>query len=42
VVVIVEPSDYAKLLGDMDQHGGSTCAKFRRSMAQKAYARTAE
>ena len=42
VAVIVEPSDYAKLLGDMDLHGGATCAGFRRSMAQKAYARTAE
>ncbi len=41
VAVIVEPSDYAKLLGDMDQHGGATCGRFRRSMAQKAYARTA-
>ena len=42
VVVIVDPSDYSKLLGDMDQHGGATCSKFRRKLAQKAYARTAE
>ncbi|MCP4935396.1 MAG: bifunctional phosphoribosylaminoimidazolecarboxamide formyltransferase/IMP cyclohydrolase [bacterium] len=42
VAVIVVPSDYAKLLGDMDSHGGATCDRFRRSMAQKAYARTAE
>ncbi len=41
VVVVVEPSDYQKLLGDMDQHDGATCAKFRRKLAQKAYARTA-
>jgi len=42
VVVIVDPSDYEKLLGDMGQHEGATCAKFRRKLAQKAYARTAE
>lgn len=41
VAVIVDPSDYNKLLGDMDQHEGATCAKFRRKLAQKAYARTA-
>jgi phosphoribosylaminoimidazolecarboxamide formyltransferase/IMP cyclohydrolase len=41
VAVIVDPADYAKLLGDMDQHDGATCAKFRRKLAQKAYARTA-
>ncbi len=42
VAVIVDPSDYEKLLGDMGQHDGATCAKFRRKLAQKAYARTAE
>ena len=42
VVVVVDPSDYEKLLGDMGQHDGATCAKFRRKLAQKAYARTAE
>ena len=42
VVVVVDPADYDKLLGDMDQHDGATCAKFRRKLAQKAYARTAE
>jgi len=41
VAVIVDPEDYAKLLGDMDQHGGQTCPKFRRKLAQRAYARTA-
>jgi len=29
------------VLGDMDQHGGATCPKFRRKLAQRAYARTA-
>ncbi len=41
VNVIVDVEDYDKLLGDMDQHGGGTCAKFRRKLSQKAYARTA-
>ncbi len=41
VTVVVDPEDYAKLLGDMDQHDGATCAKFRRKLAAKAYARTA-
>ncbi|MCC0009225.1 MAG: bifunctional phosphoribosylaminoimidazolecarboxamide formyltransferase/IMP cyclohydrolase [Hyphomicrobiaceae bacterium] len=42
VTVIVDAADYDKLLGDMSQHEGATCPKFRRKMAQKAYARTAE
>ncbi|MEZ5852256.1 MAG: bifunctional phosphoribosylaminoimidazolecarboxamide formyltransferase/IMP cyclohydrolase [Hyphomicrobiaceae bacterium] len=42
VTVIVDPADYAKVLGDMDQHGGATCFGMRRKLAQKAYARTAE
>ena len=41
VAVVVDPGDYAKLLGDMDQHGGKTCPKFRRKLAQRAFARTA-
>ena len=41
VTVIVDPADYDKLLGDMRQHGGATCAKFRRKLAHKAFARTA-
>ncbi|MCV2867597.1 bifunctional phosphoribosylaminoimidazolecarboxamide formyltransferase/IMP cyclohydrolase [Defluviimonas sp. WL0002] len=41
VAVIVDPEDYQGLLGDMDQHGGKTCPKFRRKLAQRAYARTA-
>ena len=41
VAVVVDPEDYAKLLGDMDQHDGKTCPKFRRKLAQRAYARTA-
>ena len=41
VTVVVDPADYEKLLGEMKQHAGATCPKFRRKMAQKAYARTA-
>ncbi|SFK93624.1 bifunctional phosphoribosylaminoimidazolecarboxamide formyltransferase/IMP cyclohydrolase [Shimia haliotis] len=41
VNVIVDVEDYDKLLGDMDQHDGATCPKFRRKLSQKAYARTA-
>ena len=41
VAVLVDPEDYANLLGDMDQHGGRTCPKFRKKLAQRAFARTA-
>lgn len=41
VTVVVDVADYDTLLGDMDQHGGATCPKFRRKLAQIAYARTA-
>ena len=41
VTVVTDVEDYAKLLGDMDQHNGATCPKFRRKLAQTAYARTA-
>ena len=41
VTVVVDPADYEMLLGDMAKHGGATCAKLRRRLAQKAYARTA-
>ena len=41
VTVITDVEDYEKLLGDMDRHGGATCPKFRRKLAQTAYARTA-
>ena len=42
VAVVTDAADYGKLLGDMEQHAGGTCAKFRRKLAQKAFARTAE
>lgn len=42
VAVCIDNASVDKLLGDMAQHGGSTCPKFRRKLAQKAYARTAQ
>ncbi len=41
VTVVVDIEDYGALLGDMDQHEGATCPKFRKKLAQRAYARTA-
>ncbi|MFT5743207.1 MAG: phosphoribosylaminoimidazolecarboxamide formyltransferase/IMP cyclohydrolase, partial [Paracoccaceae bacterium] len=41
VTVVVDVEDYDKLLGDMAQHSGATCPKFRKKLAQAAYARTA-
>jgi len=41
VTVVVDVQDYDKVLGDLDQHNGSTCPKFRKKLAQRAYARTA-
>ena len=42
VAVCVDADSVDKLLGDMGQHGGSTCAKFRKKLAAKAYGRTAQ
>ncbi len=42
VAVCIDSESVDKLLGDMAQHGGSTCPKFRKKLAQKAYARTAQ
>ncbi len=41
VAVIVEPGDYRALIEELARHDGATSLKFRRAMAQKAYARTA-
>jgi phosphoribosylaminoimidazolecarboxamide formyltransferase/IMP cyclohydrolase len=40
VAVVVEPDDYATVLAEIDQHGGTTLA-LRKKLAAKAYARTA-
>ncbi len=42
VVVCVDAASVDKLLGDMDEHAGATCAKFRKKLAAKAYGRTAQ
>ncbi len=42
VAVCVDADSVDKLLGDMEQHGGATCAKFRKKLAAKAYGRTAQ
>ncbi len=41
VTVVVDVEDYEAVIADMDQHGGATCPKFRRKLAQRAFARTA-
>ena len=41
VVVIVDPVDYRALIDELARRDGATDLKFRRAMAQKAYARTA-
>ncbi len=41
VTTIVDVEDYDTLLGDMGQHNGATCPKFRKKRAQIAFARTA-
>ncbi|MBI1868930.1 MAG: bifunctional phosphoribosylaminoimidazolecarboxamide formyltransferase/IMP cyclohydrolase [Methylocystis sp.] len=41
VVVVVDPADYAALLGELATHHGATTLVLRRRFAQKAYARTA-
>jgi phosphoribosylaminoimidazolecarboxamide formyltransferase/IMP cyclohydrolase len=41
VTVVVEPSDYASVLAEMDANGGATTAALRRRLAAKAFSRTA-
>jgi phosphoribosylaminoimidazolecarboxamide formyltransferase / IMP cyclohydrolase len=41
VAVIVDPGDYQALIEELERGDGATGLKFRRAMAQKAYARTA-
>ncbi len=41
VAVVVEPSDYAAVLADLEAQRGATTLTLRRKLAQKAYARTA-
>jgi phosphoribosylaminoimidazolecarboxamide formyltransferase/IMP cyclohydrolase len=41
VAVVVDGTDYAAVLADLDTYGGSVTLTLRRRLAQKAYARTA-
>jgi len=41
VAVVVDADDYARVLDELKQHGGATTLSLRKSLAQKAYARTA-
>ena len=41
VAVVVDADDYARVLTELTQHGGATTLALRKSLAQKAYARTA-
>jgi phosphoribosylaminoimidazolecarboxamide formyltransferase/IMP cyclohydrolase len=41
VAVVVDPEDYAKVLAEMAAHRGATTLALRKSLAAKAYARTA-
>jgi phosphoribosylaminoimidazolecarboxamide formyltransferase/IMP cyclohydrolase len=42
VTVIVEPADYARVLAEMDEHGGATTLVLRKALAARAFARTAQ
>lgn len=41
VTVVVDASDYAKVLGELAEHAGMTSFELRQKLAAKAYARTA-
>ena len=41
VTVVVDVEDYASVLDEMAAHGGATSLKLRRTLAQRAFARTA-
>jgi phosphoribosylaminoimidazolecarboxamide formyltransferase/IMP cyclohydrolase len=41
VTVVVDPSDYARVLDEMKAHRGATTPEVREALAAKAYARTA-
>ncbi len=42
VVIVTDPSDYETLVAEMEERDGATNLAFRRAMAAKAYAATAE
>ncbi len=42
VLVVTSPERYEKVIGDLREHGGSSCGKHRLKQAQRAFAHTAE
>jgi phosphoribosylaminoimidazolecarboxamide formyltransferase/IMP cyclohydrolase len=42
VLVVTSPDRYEKVLGDLQQHSGSSCGTHRLKQAQRAFAHTAE
>jgi phosphoribosylaminoimidazolecarboxamide formyltransferase/IMP cyclohydrolase len=40
VTVITDPDDYEAVMGELDRHDGATTLALRRTLAQRAYART--
>jgi len=42
VAIVTDPADYAALLTELDANGGSTTLEFRKELAAKAFALTAE
>ncbi|MCJ7598347.1 MAG: bifunctional phosphoribosylaminoimidazolecarboxamide formyltransferase/IMP cyclohydrolase, partial [Methyloceanibacter sp.] len=42
VAVVVEPTDYSKVLGEMEANDGATTLALRKTLAAKAYARTSQ
>ena len=42
VAIVTDPADYAELLAELDSNNGATSLAFRRRLAAKAYALTAE
>lgn len=42
VVIVTDPADYDTLIAELEEKDGATSLSFRRSMAAKAYAATAE
>ncbi|MEO7564046.1 MAG: bifunctional phosphoribosylaminoimidazolecarboxamide formyltransferase/IMP cyclohydrolase [Sphingomicrobium sp.] len=42
VAVVTDPADYAELLAELDSNGGATSLDFRKRMAARAFALTAE
>ena len=42
VTVVVEPADYARVLAEVDAHGGATTLGLRKTLAARAFARTAQ